>query len=75
MAPPTTTMGPMPASVLGLRPAMTGGWDGVRHSGRCGLARPPRLQERIVRKAGGSARRRASKRRMTLERRRRELLQ
>ena len=45
-----------------------------RHSGSCGLARPRRLQERIVRKPGGSARRRASKRRMKLERQRRELL-
>ena len=45
-----------------------------RHGGRCGLAKPQRLQKRIIAKPGGTARRRASKRRRKLERRRRELL-
>ena len=56
------------------KPVENGRPERFRHSGRCGLAKPRRLQERIVAKLGGSARRRASKRRRKLERRRRELL-
>ena len=56
------------------RPREDGRPGRFRHSGRCGLARPRHLQERIVKKYGGSARRRVSRRRLKLERRRRELL-
>ena len=56
------------------RPREDGRPGRFRHSGRCGLARPRHLQERIVKKYGGSARRRTSRRRLKLERRRRELL-
>ena len=56
------------------KPRRNGRRRGFRHSGRCGLARPQRLQVRIIAKPGGTARRRTSKRRRKLERRRRELL-